>query len=312
MLRYIVRRLLMMIPVLIGATLIVFAIMDSSPGDPALSKVGVEASPEQVEEMRESMGLNDPFFIRYGRFLLGLLHGDLGTSYKNDLSVMEQVMSRLPNTFILSFAALLFAMAVGIPVGIISARRQYTMMDVVGLARRLINSYPHELDGGRRQRIGIARALALNPKFIVCDEPVSALDVSIQAQVLNLMQDLQQQMGLTYLFITHNLAVVKHLSDQIVVMYLGQLVEQAPPEELFRNPKHPYTKALLSAIPVPDPDAPMNRTVLKGEITSPINVKPGCRFAKRCIYATEECTRCSPEEREVSPGHFVACHQVKD
>ena len=126
------------------------------------------------------------------------------------------------------------------------------MMDVVGLARRLINSYPHELDGGRRQRIGIARALALNPKFIVCDEPVSALDVSIQAQVLNLMQDLQQQMGLTYLFITHNLAVVKHLSDQIVVMYLGQLVEQAPPEELFRNPKHPYTKALLSAIPVPD------------------------------------------------------------
>ena len=186
------------------------------------------------------------------------------------------------------------------------------IMNLVGLAKRLVNTYPHELDGGRRQRIGIARALALNPKFIVCDEPVSALDVSIQAQVLNLMQDLQQQMGLTYLFITHNLAVVKHLSDQIVVMYLGQLVEQAPPEELFRNPKHPYTKALLSAIPVPDPDAPMNRTVLKGEITSPINVKPGCRFAKRCIYATEECTRCSPEEREVSPGHFVACHQVKD
>lgn len=134
MLRYIVRRLLMMIPVLIGATLIVFAIMDSSPGDPALSKVGVEASPEQVEEMRESMGLNDPFFIRYGRFLLGLLHGDLGTSYKNDLSVMEQVMSRLPNTFILSFAALLFAMAVGIPVGIISARRQYTILNVAGLS----------------------------------------------------------------------------------------------------------------------------------------------------------------------------------
>ena len=195
--------------------------------------------------------------------------------------------------------------------GVYTAKEK-DMMDVVGLARRLINSYPHELDGGRRQRIGIARALALNPKFIVCDEPVSALDVSIQAQVLNLMQDLQQQMGLTYLFITHNLAVVKHLSDQIVVMYLGQLVEQAPPEELFRNPKHPYTKALLSAIPVPDPDAPMNRTVLKGEITSPINVKPGCRFAKRCIYTTEECTRCSPEEREVSPGHFVACHQVKD
>ena len=181
------------------------------------------------------------------------------------------------------------------------------MMDVVGLARRLINSYPHELDGGRRQRIGIARALALNPKFIVCDEPVSALDVSIQAQVLNLMQDLQQQMGLTYLFITHNLAVVKHLSDQIVVMYLGQLVEQAPPEELFRNPKHPYTKALLSAIPVPDPDAPMNRTVLKGEITSPIEPPKACRFANRCPYATDRCRSEEPQLKEISPGHFVSC-----
>ena len=190
--------------------------------------------------------------------------------------------------------------------------RVLELMREVGLDIQHMNRYPHEFSGGQRQRINVARALALKPKIIVCDEPVSALDVSIQAQVLNLMQDLQQQMGLTYLFITHNLAVVKHLSDQIVVMYLGQLVEQAPPEELFRNPKHPYTKALLSAIPVPDPDAPMNRTVLKGEITSPINVKPGCRFAKRCIYATEECTRCSPEEREVSPGHFVACHQVKD
>ena len=193
-------------------------------------------------------------------------------------------------------------------------RRQKVMeiLGMVGLSDDYYFRYPHELSGGQVQRLGIARALIIDPKLIICDEPVSALDVSIQAQVLNLMQDLQQQMGLTYLFITHNLAVVKHLSDQIVVMYLGQLVEQAPPEELFRNPKHPYTKALLSAIPVPDPDAPMNRTVLKGEITSPINVKPGCRFAKRCIYATEECTRCSPEEREVSPGHFVACHQVKD
>ena len=186
------------------------------------------------------------------------------------------------------------------------------ILEAVNMRPEYMDRYPHEFSGGQRQRIGIARALLVHPEMVICDEAVSALDVSIQAQVLNLMQDLQQQMGLTYLFITHNLAVVKHLSDQIVVMYLGQLVEQAPPEELFRNPKHPYTKALLSAIPVPDPDAPMNRTVLKGEITSPINVKPGCRFAKRCIYATEECTRCSPEEREVSPGHFVACHQVKD
>lgn len=169
-------------------------------------------------------------------------------------------------------------------------KRVAEMMDVVGLASRLVNSYPHELDGGRRQRIGIARALSLNPKFIVCDEPVSALDVSIQAQVLNLMQDLQAQMGLTYLFITHNLSVVKHLSNQILVMYLGQLVEKATPKQLFKNPVHPYTQALLSAIPIPDPDVKMERVALKGELTSPINVKPGCRFAKRCIYARPECS----------------------
>ena len=184
------------------------------------------------------------------------------------------------------------------------------MMDVVGLASRLVNSYPHELDGGRRQRIGIARALSLDPKFIVCDEPVSALDVSIQAQVLNLMQDLQQQMGLTYLFITHNLSVVKYLSNQIVVMYLGQLVEKASPDQLFHNPCHPYTQALLSAIPIPDPDIPMRRMVLKGELTSPINVGPGCRFAKRCNYAKPECNEASPEMVEVEPGHVVACHMA--
>ena len=187
------------------------------------------------------------------------------------------------------------------------ARKVTEMMDVVGLASRLVNSYPHELDGGRRQRIGIARALSLDPQFIVCDEPVSALDVSIQAQVLNLMQDLQQQMGLTYLFITHNLSVVKHLSNQIVVMYLGQLVEKASPDQLFRNPSHPYTQALLSAIPIPDPDVKMQRTVLQGELTSPINVGPGCRFAKRCIYAKPECREINPEMTEIEPGHIVAC-----
>ena len=165
-------------------------------------------------------------------------------------------------------------------------KRVDEMMDLVGLAKRFKNSYPHELDGGRRQRIGIARALALNPEFIVCDEPVSALDVSIQAQILNLMQDLQEQLGLTYMFITHDLSVVKHLSERIIVMYLGQIVEEAPPQELFDNPVHPYTKALLSAIPVPDPDVKMERIMVKGEITSPVNMPPGCRFAKRCPYAT--------------------------
>jgi peptide/nickel transport system ATP-binding protein len=181
------------------------------------------------------------------------------------------------------------------------------MMDLVGLTYRFANSYPHELDGGRRQRIGIARALALNPEFVVCDEPVSALDVSIQAQVLNLMQDLQEQMGLTYLFITHDLSVVKHLSDDIVVMYLGQLVERAKPDELFEHPMHPYTQALLSAIPIPDPTIKMEREILNGELSSPINMGEGCRFAKRCPRATPECGR-PIHEIEASPGHFVSCH----
>ncbi len=180
------------------------------------------------------------------------------------------------------------------------------MMDRVGLARRFVNTYPHELDGGRRQRIGIARALALDPEFIVCDEPVSALDVSIQAQILNLMQDLQEELGLTYLFITHDLSVVKHLSTRIVVMYLGQVVESADPEELFRNPRHPYTQALLSAIPVPSPDVKMERVKLKGEITSPVNMGQGCRFAGRCAYACPECSQAQTEET-IGEGHTVRC-----
>ncbi|RHT68159.1 ATP-binding cassette domain-containing protein, partial [Ruminococcaceae bacterium AM28-23LB] len=155
------------------------------------------------------------------------------------------------------------------------------LMEIVGLAERLYNTYPHELDGGRRQRIGIARALSVNPKFIVCDEPVSALDVSIQAQILNLMEDLQEQMGLTYMFITHDLSVVNHFSDDIAVMYLGKLIEKAPSDELFKNPTHPYTQALLSAIPLPNIHKQLDRILLKGEITSPIEPKPVCRFANR-------------------------------
>ena len=186
-------------------------------------------------------------------------------------------------------------------------KRVHELMEMVGLAKRLVNTYPHELDGGRRQRIGIARALALNPKFIVCDEPVSALDVSIQAQILNLMQDLQDQLGLTYMFITHNMSVVKHNSDHIAVMYLGQVVELCPTKQLFSNPIHPYTQALLSAIPVPDPDYKTERILLKGEITSPINPKPGCRFAKRCMYVRPECNEASIPTIEVSEGHFVRC-----
>lgn len=181
------------------------------------------------------------------------------------------------------------------------------LMETVGLASRLYNAYPHELDGGRRQRIGIARALSVDPKFIVCDEPVSALDVSIQAQILNLMMDLQQELGLTYMFITHDLSVVKHISNNIAVMYLGQMVELAPSKELFRNPVHPYTQALLSAIPVANLRKKRERIILNGEITSPINPKPGCRFANRCIYATETCKTRENQLVEVAPNHFVAC-----
>lgn len=184
-------------------------------------------------------------------------------------------------------------------------------MRLVGLDERLASAYPHELDGGRRQRIGIARALALNPKFIICDEPVSALDVSIQAQILNLLQDLQEQLGLTYIFVTHDLSVVKHISDEIVVMYLGQLVEKAPADTLFENPLHPYTRALLSAIPVASTKAKsMKREILKGEITSPVNPAPGCRFAKRCNYATPECMQANYELKEVEKEHWVACSRV--
>ena len=188
-------------------------------------------------------------------------------------------------------------------------KRVDQLMEIVGLAPRLRMSYPHELDGGRRQRVSIARALALNPRFIVCDEPVSALDVSIQAQVLNLMQDLQEQLGLTYMFITHDMSVVKHISNNICVMYLGQLVETCESEELFQNTLHPYSKALLSAIPTINIHAKKKRITLEGEIVSPINPKPGCRFAARCPYASEECYQ--PQElREVRAGHFVSCCKV--
>ena len=181
------------------------------------------------------------------------------------------------------------------------------LMDTVGLAQRLYNSYPHELDGGRRQRIGIARALATDPQFIVCDEPVSALDVSIQAQILNLLMDLQEEKGLSYMFITHDLSVVKHISSHIAVMYLGQCVEYAPTKELFAHPLHPYTQALLAAIPVIDITRRGKRIeTIQGEVVSPINPAPGCRFAPRCKYASEECHQ--PQElRDMGNGQFVAC-----
>lgn len=190
-------------------------------------------------------------------------------------------------------------------------RKTKELMELVGIDERLQTAYPHELDGGRRQRVGIARALALDPEFVVCDEPVSALDVSIQAQVLNLLKKLQQEKGLTYMFVTHDMSVVRHISDDICVMYLGQVVEKSPAKELFENPKHPYTKALLSAIPSVDIDHPSRREILKGELTSPVNPKPGCRFAARCKYATEACSQPQVQE-EIAPQHFVTCCRIHE
>ena len=186
-------------------------------------------------------------------------------------------------------------------------QRVKELMDTVGIASRLAYAYPHELDGGRRQRVGIARALSVNPEFIVCDEPVSSLDVSIQAQILNLMMDFQDELGLTYMFITHDLSVVKHISDEIMVMYLGQCVERASSKELFEDPKHPYTQALMKAVPIPNlQNRGKPREILTGEVVSPIDPAPGCRFAPRCKYATEKC-KSQLTFQEISDGHFVAC-----
>ena len=186
------------------------------------------------------------------------------------------------------------------------------LMELVGVDRRMRRAYPHELDGGRRQRVGIARALAMNPEFIVCDEPVSALDVSIQAQILNLLQDLQEKRGLTYLFVTHDMSVVKHLSDNICVMYLGQIAEISPAKEIFRNPLHPYTRILLSAIPTLDLHNKTRRIITKGEITSPIDPKPGCRFAARCAFYDPARCDCPQKLRELAPGHFASCCRAEE
>lgn len=191
-------------------------------------------------------------------------------------------------------------------------QRIYELLEVVGLKREHASRYPHEFSGGQRQRIGIARALAIEPELIICDEPISALDVSIQAQVVNMLEDLQNELGLTYLFIAHDLSMVKHISDRIGVMYLGVMMEIAASDELYANPLHPYTKALLSSIPVPNPDSSKDHRIrLEGDVPSPINPKPGCRFASRCIYCEERCKTETPEFREVKRGHFLACHFVE-
>lgn len=239
----------------------------------------LDYTPHQMKDMRKQMQIvfQDPFASLNPRMTVSELIAEpmkVCGVYKNNNEMMERV---------------------------------FELMDTVGLAERFVNTYPHEMDGGRRQRIGIARALALDPKFIVCDEPVSALDVSIQAQILNLLMDLQDNKGYTYMFITHDMSVVKHISDQIAVMYLGQCVELAPTKTLFNNPLHSYTHGLLNAIPIPGLKHRKTLHIMKGEVASPINPKLGCRFAARCPEATEECRRSDLKLREVEQGHFVAC-----
>ncbi|WP_066505653.1 ABC transporter ATP-binding protein [Abyssisolibacter fermentans] len=192
-------------------------------------------------------------------------------------------------------------------------KRIYELLELVGLSREHASRFPHEFSGGQRQRIGVARALAIEPKFIVCDEPISALDVSIQAQVVNLLEDLQKELGLTYLFIAHDLSMVKHISDRIAVMYLGSMMELASSDALYDKPMHPYTKALLSAVPIPDPkiSKARNRIMLQGDVPSPINPPPGCKFQARCSLCSDICKKQAPELIEVEKGHFVACHMVK-
>jgi peptide/nickel transport system ATP-binding protein len=196
----------------------------------------------------------------------------------------------------------------GVAEGRALERRVRDLMELVGLDMRYLNRYPHAFSGGQRQRIGIARAIALNPDLIVCDEPVSALDVSVQAQILNLLQDLQRELNLTYLFVAHDLSVVEHISDQVAVMYVGQIVEQADTPDLFQKPKHPYTEALLSAIPYPDPDQPMQEVRLEGEVPNPADPPAGCYFHPRCKYAQDICRRERPPLIETGPGHVAACH----
>jgi oligopeptide transport system ATP-binding protein len=261
-----------------------------------------------------------------GRTILRLIEPTEGAVYfegeditKLDKSAMRALRREMQIIFQDPYASLNPRMTVGsiigepleihkIAKGSEKEERVASLLQKVGLRAEDMRKYPHEFSGGQRQRIGIARALALNPKLIVCDEPVSALDVSIQAQVINLLEDLQAEFGLSYLFIAHNLNVVEHISNRVAVMYLGQIVELASDEELYKNPQHPYTEALLSAVPIPDPTVKKKRIILEGDVPSPINPPKGCHFHTRCMYKDKICEEIEPEFKDIGGGHWVACH----
>jgi len=261
-----------------------------------------------------------------GRTILRLIEPTDGTIYFEgqditnlDKGAMRALRREMQIIFQDPYASLNPRMAVGsiigepleihkIAKGSEKEERVASLLQKVGLRAEDMRKYPHEFSGGQRQRIGIARALALNPKLIVCDEPVSALDVSIQAQVINLLEDLQAEFGLSYLFIAHNLNVVEHISNRVAVMYLGQIVELASDQELYKNPQHPYTEALLSAVPIPDPTVKKKRIILEGDVPSPINPPKGCHFHTRCMYKEKICEEVEPEFKDIGGGHWVACH----